>query len=192
MVDLASGSGPGGSARSADQSIGLRCLSVAQHSKVARGASSGFSCSASWHIRATSSRGISARDAPPLAADGCASVRHGIRGESVRQCGDRVVACWTERVAPLVRQGANVLVVAHANSMRALIATIDDISAENMRMINVPNRRAFALARSPLSARVPRISPLAKRTAFPLRSRRARARAPARKPAACRSCTGCA
>ena len=129
---------------------------------------------------------------PPLAADGCASVRHGIRGESVRQCGDRVVACWTERVAPLVRQGANVLVVAHANSMRALIATIDDISAENMRMINVPNRRAFPLARSPLSARVPRISPLAKRTAFPLRSRRARARAPARKPAACRSCTGCA
>ena len=121
---------------------------------------------------------------PPLADADCASVRHGIRGESVRMCGDRVVACWTERIAPLVRQGANVLVVAHANSMRALISTIDDISAENMRMINVPNRRERDS--TPRRFPPPTPSPWSRTTCapplvviYPIHTR-----------AACRSCTG--
>ena len=75
---------------------------------------------------------------PPLADADCASVRHGIRGESVRMCGDRVVACWTERVAPLVRQRANVLVVAHGNSLRGIVKHIDGISDDEITSLEVP------------------------------------------------------
>ena len=58
--------------------------------------------------------------------------------ESLRDCVARVLPCWEREVAPLVRAGRRVLVVAHGNSLRALIKHLDGISDEAIAELNVP------------------------------------------------------
>jgi 2,3-bisphosphoglycerate-dependent phosphoglycerate mutase len=51
----------------------------------------------------------------------------------------RVLPYWHEVLAPAIRGGQRVLVVAHGNSLRALIKYLDGISDEAIVEMNVPN-----------------------------------------------------
>ncbi|HED13708.1 MAG TPA: 2,3-bisphosphoglycerate-dependent phosphoglycerate mutase, partial [Gammaproteobacteria bacterium] len=50
----------------------------------------------------------------------------------------RVEQWWLERLVPLLRAGLKPLVVAHGNSLRALIKYLDDLSEEEVIALNIP------------------------------------------------------
>jgi len=58
--------------------------------------------------------------------------------ESLATTLDRVLPCWHETVAPQLRDGKNVLIAAHGNSLRALVKMLDDVSDEEITGFNIP------------------------------------------------------
>src|SRR5665213_3366005 len=60
------------------------------------------------------------------------------RGECLKDTVARVIPCWEERIAPRVAAGERVLVVAHGNSLRALIKYFDAMSDAAIVDENVP------------------------------------------------------
>ena len=58
--------------------------------------------------------------------------------ESLATTLDRVLPCWDEIIAPQLRDGKNVLVAAHGNSLRALVKMLDDISEDEITGFNIP------------------------------------------------------
>ncbi len=60
------------------------------------------------------------------------------QSEALKQTKERVMPLWAEKIAPDLRQGKNVLIVAHGNSLRALIKELDQISDEAIADLNVP------------------------------------------------------
>ena len=59
--------------------------------------------------------------------------------ESLRECLERVTPLWREKIEPDLRAGHDVLVVAHANSLRGLVKEIDAISDESIEEVVIPN-----------------------------------------------------
>ena len=59
--------------------------------------------------------------------------------ESLQDCCNRVLPLWREAILPRVRASETVLIVAHANSIRAVVKYIDQVSSENVRKINIPS-----------------------------------------------------
>eukprot|EP01035_Chromulina_nebulosa_P019933 gene19933-25896_t len=61
--------------------------------------------------------------------------------ESLKDCADRVLPLWLHGIAPRVARGETVLVVAHANSIRAILKYIeyDTITDMTVRDINIPS-----------------------------------------------------
>ncbi len=51
----------------------------------------------------------------------------------------RVLPYWHEVLAPAIRSGQRVLLVAHGNSMRALVKYLDGISDDEIVEVNIPN-----------------------------------------------------
>ena len=58
--------------------------------------------------------------------------------ESLATTLDRVRPCWTEVIAPQLRNNKNVLIAAHGNSLRALVKMLDNISDEEITEFNIP------------------------------------------------------
>ena len=58
--------------------------------------------------------------------------------ESLKDTTNRVLPLWDEMIAPNIHSGENILIVAHGNSIRALIKHIDKISDEKIIEVNVP------------------------------------------------------
>ncbi|HEX9757501.1 MAG TPA: 2,3-diphosphoglycerate-dependent phosphoglycerate mutase [Nitrospiria bacterium] len=50
----------------------------------------------------------------------------------------RFLPYWNETIAPLVREGKRVLIVAHGNSLRGLVKILDNISDEEIVKLNIP------------------------------------------------------
>jgi len=50
----------------------------------------------------------------------------------------RFLPCWHDDIAPLVRSGQSVLIVAHGNSLRALVKYLDNISDADIAAVNIP------------------------------------------------------
>lgn len=59
-------------------------------------------------------------------------------GESLKDTIARVLPYWDERIAPELKQGKNVLISAHGNSLRALIKYLLQISDEKILELNLP------------------------------------------------------
>lgn len=59
-------------------------------------------------------------------------------GESLKMVFDRVVPYFLEKILPRVKENKNILVVAHGNSLRALIKYIEKISDEEMVKVEMP------------------------------------------------------
>jgi len=58
--------------------------------------------------------------------------------ESLKTTLDRVMPFWNSRVAPELKAGKNVLIVAHGNSLRALVKMLDNMSNEEIIEFNIP------------------------------------------------------
>ncbi|MFI4913816.1 MAG: 2,3-diphosphoglycerate-dependent phosphoglycerate mutase [Steroidobacterales bacterium] len=58
--------------------------------------------------------------------------------ESLKDTLARVLPYWEQRLAPELRRGRNLLVVAHGNSLRALVKMLDDVSDEAIVELNIP------------------------------------------------------
>ena len=58
--------------------------------------------------------------------------------ESLKDTLGRVGHCWRERLAPELASGRDVLVVAHGNSLRALVKMLDGISDADIVELNIP------------------------------------------------------
>jgi 2,3-bisphosphoglycerate-dependent phosphoglycerate mutase len=58
--------------------------------------------------------------------------------ESLALTLDRVLPCWNESIAPELKNGRNVLIAAHGNSLRALVKMLDEVSDEEITGFNIP------------------------------------------------------
>lgn len=58
--------------------------------------------------------------------------------ESLKTTLDRVLPMWQDSLAPALGDGQRVLVVAHGNSLRALIKHLDGVSEKTITGINIP------------------------------------------------------
>lgn len=59
-------------------------------------------------------------------------------GESLRMVYERAVPYFLDKIMPLVNGGKNVLVVAHGNSLRAIVKYIEDISETEIENVELP------------------------------------------------------
>lgn len=59
--------------------------------------------------------------------------------ESLKDTVARVLPLWHTSIAPVLRAGRNAIVVAHGNSIRALIKYLENISDEDIIHLNLPN-----------------------------------------------------
>lgn len=58
--------------------------------------------------------------------------------ESLKTTLERVQPYWEEHIAPRLRNGENVLITAHGNSLRALVKMLDGVSDEEITGLNIP------------------------------------------------------
>lgn len=58
--------------------------------------------------------------------------------ESLKLTIDRFLPYWHETIAPMIKSGKKVVVVAHGNSLRALVKYLDNISEEEIVGLNIP------------------------------------------------------
>ncbi len=58
--------------------------------------------------------------------------------ESLKDTVARVKPLWLDSIAPEIRKGKRILVVAHGNSLRALIKELDHISDQDIALLNIP------------------------------------------------------
>ena len=60
------------------------------------------------------------------------------QGESLKDTIARFLPYWEETIAPTIRQGQHVLIVAHGNSLRALVKYLDNMSDAAIMEENIP------------------------------------------------------
>lgn len=65
-------------------------------------------------------------------------------GESLEDVYNRVVPYFTEYIHPRIARGEKVLVVAHGNTMRAMIKFLEHIEETKIPLINLPTGRPIA------------------------------------------------
>lgn len=58
--------------------------------------------------------------------------------EALSDVVDRMLPYWFEEIAPELKAGKTVLIVAHGNSLRALVKHLDDVSEEDIVGLNIP------------------------------------------------------
>ena len=73
-------------------------------------------------------------------------------GESLKQTKKRVLPFWNETIAPRLREGKTTLIVAHGNSLRALVKHIENLSDEDIAKVEIPTGApiAYTLSKSTL------------------------------------------
>ncbi|PWT72905.1 MAG: 2,3-bisphosphoglycerate-dependent phosphoglycerate mutase [Bacteroidetes bacterium] len=59
-------------------------------------------------------------------------------GESLKDTAARVIPYYQEEIEPLLKKGKQLLVVAHGNSLRALMMFLEGISAQKISEVNIP------------------------------------------------------
>jgi len=60
------------------------------------------------------------------------------RTECLKDTVERFLPLWHEEIAPVVKSGTRVMIVAHGNSLRALVKFLDGISDEEIVGLNIP------------------------------------------------------
>lgn len=59
--------------------------------------------------------------------------------ESLKDCETRAFGYWNEVIKPRVKAGYRVLIVAHANTIRALVKSMDNIADDKIAHLKIPN-----------------------------------------------------
>lgn len=60
-------------------------------------------------------------------------------GESLKDNAARTLPYFNEHIMPLAKQGKNILISAHGNSLRAIVMELDKLSKEEVLELNIPN-----------------------------------------------------
>lgn len=60
-------------------------------------------------------------------------------GESLQDTQQRALACWDERILPALARHENVLLVAHGNSIRSLLMSLENISEDRISQLEIEN-----------------------------------------------------
>ncbi len=60
------------------------------------------------------------------------------RGETLKTTLDRLLPLWNGEIAPRIRKGEKVLIVAHGNSIRALVQHLEKLTPEQIMEVNIP------------------------------------------------------
>ena len=58
--------------------------------------------------------------------------------ESLKDTVARFLPYWHDHIAPTIKQGKNVIIAAHGNSLRALVKYLDNMSEEEILKLNIP------------------------------------------------------
>lgn len=58
--------------------------------------------------------------------------------EALKNCLERVLPYWDSQVTPKIKNGEKLLIVAHGNSLRALVKHLDGISDDKITGLNIP------------------------------------------------------
>ena len=58
--------------------------------------------------------------------------------ESLKDVVKRFLPLWQESIAPQIQQGKRIIIVAHGNSLRALVKYLDDVPNEEIVQLNIP------------------------------------------------------
>ncbi len=58
--------------------------------------------------------------------------------EALSNVVDRMLPYWFDEIVPELKAGKTVLIVAHGNSLRALVKHLDDVSEEDILKLNIP------------------------------------------------------
>lgn len=64
-------------------------------------------------------------------------------GESLKMVYERVVPYYQENILPLLKEGKNVLVAAHGNSLRALVKYLENLSDEEISQLEIRTGEAY-------------------------------------------------
>lgn len=67
------------------------------------------------------------------------------RTESLKDTVERILPYWQERIFPLLEREQNLLVVAHGNSLRAIIKHVKNLSEEELLELNLPTGIPYVL-----------------------------------------------
>ncbi len=59
-------------------------------------------------------------------------------GESLKDTADRVIPYYQEKIWPALARGESILVVAHGNSLRALVMHLNQLSRDEVLELNIP------------------------------------------------------
>ena len=59
-------------------------------------------------------------------------------GESLKNTAERVLPYYHKRIEPMLKEGKNILIVAHGNSLRALIMHLEKLSGEAIVKVEIP------------------------------------------------------
>jgi 2,3-bisphosphoglycerate-dependent phosphoglycerate mutase len=59
-------------------------------------------------------------------------------GESLADTAARVIPFWRDRILPELRAGTHILVVAHGNSLRALVMHLDNLTRDQVLELEIP------------------------------------------------------
>tara|TARA_B100000767_G_scaffold72438_1_gene68990 strand:+ start:2955 stop:3581 length:627 start_codon:yes stop_codon:yes gene_type:complete len=60
------------------------------------------------------------------------------KGESLKNTAERVLPYFNVEIMPKIKNGSNILIAAHGNSLRALIMELDSISSEEIVKLEIP------------------------------------------------------
>ena len=60
------------------------------------------------------------------------------RSESMKQAVDRTQDFWHEEISPAIKSGKKVLIVAHTNSIRSLVRSIEDLNDAQSAAFRIP------------------------------------------------------
>ena len=66
-------------------------------------------------------------------------------GETLKQTGERVVPYFREEIEPLVKNGSNILIAAHGNSLRAIMIKVGMYKPEEISSIELPTGSPLCL-----------------------------------------------
>lgn len=58
--------------------------------------------------------------------------------ESLKLTAERFLPFWYDRIAPMIKDGKKVLIVAHGNSLRALVQHLDKLTEKEVLDLNIP------------------------------------------------------
>lgn len=64
-------------------------------------------------------------------------------GESLKDTKERVIPYYKENIEPLLKEGKDILISAHGNSLRALTMYLEDIATDKISDLNIPTGKPY-------------------------------------------------